>query len=135
MAVLTEIGATYGVAIAPTATAGQALSDMRSHGVEALPVLDKGKLVGILTEGDLARAFYERIYHRSHDPTLMMKLLNTPIREFMSVHPVHVLVGMDAAEALALMRKKNIKHLPLLRADGAFLGIVERKTVLGLVLQ
>jgi CBS domain-containing protein len=44
------------VTIEALATLGEAAAMMRSNGIGCLPVLDRGKMVGLVTRGDLARA-------------------------------------------------------------------------------
>ncbi|NLZ31658.1 MAG: CBS domain-containing protein, partial [Firmicutes bacterium] len=45
------------VIVAPEDTLGRALELMKKHSIRRLPVMSKGKLVGLVTENDLMRAY------------------------------------------------------------------------------
>jgi chloride channel protein, CIC family len=73
---------------------------MKSRGIDAAPVLDSGRLEGIVTTRDMARV--------SED-----KWSETPVREVMSKR---LLVGYSEetlSEALHRMTENNISHLPI----------------------
>jgi CBS domain-containing protein len=77
---------------------------MKSKGADAAPVLDSGRLVGMVTTRDMARV--------SED-----KWSKTLVREVMSKR---VIVGYSRetlSEALNRMAKNNISHLPVVDQD------------------
>lgn len=45
------------VMVAPEDTLGKALELMKEHSIRRLPVMAKGKLVGLVTENDLMKAY------------------------------------------------------------------------------
>ncbi len=55
-AVAREIMSAPAVSISPEVSSGQAAALMLEHGINRLPVLQDGKIVGMVTRGDLVRA-------------------------------------------------------------------------------
>ena len=97
----------------PQATLYEALALMADKEVGAVPVIDKGKIVGIFSERDLAR---RAVCNRQ----LSMK---ASIKKFMTkqVRCVHPQTSME--ECMAIMTTHRIRHLPILE-DGTIVGII-----------
>ena len=85
--------------------------DKSGHQV-ALVVAADGSLLGILTDGDIRRA------------VLAGTSLEKPVSEVMGAHPVTAAASTPREEVLALMRRKNIHHLPLVDGSGHVAGLV-----------
>ena len=101
------------LSIQPDVLVYDALKLMAEKNVGALLVLDKGRLVGILSERDYARKVI-----------LMGKSsLNTPVRDIMTERVVCVRPEETVEECMALMTAKHIRHLPVLVGDRV-VGIV-----------
>ncbi|MEN9361578.1 MAG: hypothetical protein RL095_3113 [Verrucomicrobiota bacterium] len=49
------------ITVSPEASILEALNLLLNHHIHALPVLDQGRLVGIITDGDLLRAFRNQL--------------------------------------------------------------------------
>lgn len=81
----------------------------------AASVVDKeGKLVGIITDGDIRRHLI-----------LDEKTLNKPAKGIMTETPITIKKGKLAAEALRIMQEKNIDDLPVVDEDGYALGMID----------
>jgi arabinose-5-phosphate isomerase len=79
-----------------------------------VPIVDgDGKVVGVVTTGDLTR-----LLERSED------FLEIPVREVMTRTPKVVTLGELASAAVHLMEKFGIMALPVVREDGGLEGIV-----------
>jgi arabinose-5-phosphate isomerase len=79
-----------------------------------VPIVDgDGKVVGVVTTGDLTR-----LLERSES------FLEIPVREVMTRTPKVVTVGELASAAVHLMEKFGIMALPVVREDGGLEGIV-----------
>ncbi|GAB6099442.1 KpsF/GutQ family sugar-phosphate isomerase [Halanaerocella petrolearia] len=80
---------------------------------------EQGKLVGIITDGDIRRLLEE-------DPNLMHK----EAQEIMSVDPTAITPDKLAAEALKVMQDKEINDLPVVDKEGQPLGLVNFQDLL-----
>lgn len=97
----------------PTETLAQAVGRMAASDTGALPVVEGGRLVGILSKRDvLARVVRDRL-----DPD------TADVAQAMSAHPVSVRPNTRADQAVHLMREKRFRHLPVVEA-GQLVGMV-----------
>jgi len=95
---------------------------MEAHRIRRLPVVDRGKLVGMVTEHRL------EAYTPSKATTLSVweigyLLGNTPVKDIMEKNVVTVTPDMTVEEVLALAQEKEVGALPVLE-DGRVVGIV-----------
>ncbi len=91
----------------PNTTVFEALQLMADKDVGALPVVDKGKLVGIFSERDYARKVI----------LLGKTSKKTFVREIMTPHVVYATPDMTNDQGLALMSAKRIRHLPVMDGE------------------
>lgn len=75
--------------------------------IGALPVLDNGRLVGIFSERD---ALYQLAEHGA-------AMLSATVGEVMTAPPITVTPATPVLEALGLMTRRRIRHLPVMDAD------------------
>ncbi len=105
------------------ASTGQTVQDavdlMAEKGVGALPVLDKGKLVGIFSERDVLR----RIIALRKNPA-EVKVEKAMTGELIIASP-----DSEVNECIALMRKYSIRHIPIVK-DLKLTGIVSLRDLL-----
>ena len=103
------------VSIDPGATVYQAIERMVEHNVGSIVVIDGGRLAGIFTERDYLR----RIALQGRTSR------ETRVADAMTAAPL-VAVGPDASvdRCLGMMTDHKIRHLPVLDAEGALLGVV-----------
>ena len=99
--------------IKPDKTAYDAMQLMADKKIGALPVLEAGKLIGIIT----ARG-YPGMAKRL-DRTLREVL----VKEIMSSQVAHVSPDDTIKNCIALITEKRIRHLPVLENDQIF-GII-----------
>ncbi len=88
------------VSVRPEAYVNEVLGVMRSKGFDALPVIESGRLIGIVANLDLARLPEE-------------KWPVTMTREIMSKKLVLGHAGDTLYDAMDLMNRNNISHLPI----------------------
>lgn len=100
--------------VKPEATIQEAARRMKELNVGTMPVsADSQSLVGIVTDRDLAiRALAEG------------KGPQTPVRDAMSPHVVCCSVEDDVEDAASLMKKHQIRRLPVLDQNQRLCGIV-----------
>jgi len=129
------------LSVRPEATIAEAIRLMLDNRISGLPVLDEtGRLVGILTEGDLLRrgeTGTER--HRPRWLEILMgpgRLAEEYVRthgrriaEVMTRDPVGVSPDTPLEEIVALMERHRIKRVPVLDGDVP-VGILSRADLL-----
>jgi CBS domain-containing protein len=104
--ILQEKGGTA-QSIQPDATVYDALKLMAEKNVGALLVLEKGKLVGIISERDYAR----KVILKGKSS------LDTPVKEIMTERVMFVRPEQTVEECMALVTEKHVRHLPVLIGD------------------
>ena len=94
----------------PVRTAIQLMAD---HYIGALPVLESGKLAGIVSERDYARKVV--LMGRKSTETVVGTIMSAPV----------VVVGphLTVNECMVLMTEKRIRHLPVTER-GRVIGVV-----------
>ena len=104
------------ITISPNHSIGTALARMRQGGFRRLPVVENGKLVGIITDRDLRLAMNSPYVMREgwYDSYLMEHL---EVRSCMTPDPLTVDVDENLLDAVRLMRKHKFGGLPVLDAD------------------
>ena len=108
----------------PDATARMAAQRMASRNVGSLLVVDGGRhVLGVITDRDLAL----RLVAQGLDPHL------TRVSELMTPHPDTVGEQTSVEDALAVMRSRGVRRLPVLGAGGTLAGVVSVDDVLVLL--
>ena len=124
------------VTVTPEATVGEAASLLNERRVSGAPVLKDGRLVGMVTEGDLIRR--REIGSDEEGQSWWLRLLGTGggaqgyikahakhIADVMTRKPVTVEEATPVAEIARLLETHHIKRVPVLR-DGRLVGVVSR---------
>jgi len=118
--------------VAPTATVMDALMAMTAaKGGSAVVADAEGKLMGIFTDGDFRRLVGEGRTKDSGQKTeasvncLLSSVLDAPIAQYMTPHPLFVRDDAYAAELLKIFERKHIDDLPVCDAEGRAVGLVD----------
>ncbi|OPY73957.1 MAG: Inosine-5'-monophosphate dehydrogenase [Syntrophorhabdus sp. PtaU1.Bin058] len=100
---------------------------MEFHRIGRLPVIDKGKLVGLVTKDDLLKASPSSTtpYNQRQLFYLMSKLT---VKEIMKTNVVTVTPDTTIEKAVALAQKNRVGCLPVVD-DGRVLGIITTNDV------
>jgi CBS domain-containing protein len=93
--------------IAPEATVFDAIKLMADKNIGSLPVMSRGKLVGVFTERDYARKI---VLHGKSSK-------ETRVREILSGQPVTVAPDESVEECMRLMTEHRIRHLPVVQNE------------------
>lgn len=101
------------ITVAPDDTVGQALALMEKHNISGLPVVEKTKLVGIVTGRDV----------RFAQPSLSVK-------QVMTKNVVKAEEGTSIEEAQRLLRDHKIEKLPIVNKAGELAGLITFKDIL-----
>ena len=99
--------------IAPNAMVFDAIQLMAEKNVGALPVVEDGKLVGIISERDYTRKVI--LKGKSSKETPIKDIMT---QELLTVHP-----GDSISECMHLMTDKRVRHLPVIE-DDKMVGLV-----------
>ncbi len=99
--------------IAPNATVQDAMQRMADHNIGALPVVQADKLVGIVSERDIARKIF--LFDRSARAIKVSEVMSSPV--------IYVLPHQTRDECMALVTNKRVRHLPVLD-EGRLLGVI-----------
>ena len=100
--------------IAPESTLQEAACKMKEYNFGSLPVCDGDRLIGMITDRDIAI----RSVSAGDDPT------KCPVREIMTPSLVYSFDDAEVEDAATLMQQKQIRRLPILNRDKRLVGIV-----------
>jgi len=135
---VSDVMSTDVISVAPDTSVRDVAAKLVHHGISSLPVVDRtGRLVGIVSEGDLIRRveigteprhswwrslFSDALasahaYVRSHGRLA---------RDVMTVAPVTASADEPLDKLAARMARKRLKRLPVLR-DGRVVGVIARR--------
>jgi CBS domain-containing protein len=84
-----------------------ALKMMRDSRVRSIMVIDDGRLVGIVSQGDCAI----KVLLPNDDPR------TTSIRKIMTPNPITVRPDNTLEECMGIMMQKHIRHLPVMENE------------------
>jgi CBS domain-containing protein len=137
------------VTVQATAPVREAAALLRKHKIGGLPVMEEGKLVGIITESDILRLLETGKISDDLWLPSPLEVIEVPIREIINwektkhaladigklevrnvmSHPaISIGEDEDIEDAAALLLSRKITRLPVLR-DGTLVGIVARADI------
>src|SRR5918995_2329813 len=92
---------------------------MRDEDVGLAPVVEGDRLVGTLTDRDIAI----RVVAEGKDPA------STPVREVASTEVVTVSPEQDLDEATRLMAQHQVRRVPVVEEDGRLVGMLAQADI------
>ena len=101
------------ITVGPDATCGEAATLMKQEDCGSLPVVEAGRLVGIVTDRDIVI----RAVAAGKDPRTCR------VSEVMSADPLTVTPDDEIAQAEKVMSERQVRRLPVVR-DGKLVGIL-----------
>jgi CBS domain-containing protein len=105
--------------VEPSSTIADAARLMRDSDVGSLPVVEDGKLKGVVTDRDIA----VRAVAEGKDPK------GTKVGDVLSQDVVTIDPQQDLDEALRLMARHQVRRLPVVEEDGRLVGIIAQADV------
>ena len=118
------------VTVTPDATVAEAWDLMRESEVRHVPVVDRGALVGMVSDRDLARFDIGRLLVTEGAEGLRHEL-GTPVLKVMTTNVIAVTPETGLAEIIELLVEHRIGAVPVVRSDvGEVIGIVSYVDVL-----
>lgn len=114
----------------PMDTARTALLLLEDQHIRHLPIVDDGKLVGMVTDRDL-RDYRLPLFEELEDPAHAEKLMDTPLQVVMQGGVIAVDDGESVQTAIDLMLEYGIGAVPVLdRHSDELIGIVSYVDIL-----
>ena len=96
---------------------------LKEHNIRRLPVLEKGKLVGIVTDRDLKRASpSDATSLEAHE--ILYLIANIKIREIMTKNPITVPYNFTIEEAAEILLQARISGMPVVDKKGEVIGTI-----------
>jgi len=132
-----DVMTTAVVTVSPDSAVQDLAKLLSERGISGVPVVENGRLVGIVSEGDLLRRAETGTERRTarrrwrwFDPGLeeardYVKTHGQTVRHIMTREVISVDETADLTEVATLMETKRIKRVPVLR-DGMLVGILSR---------
>lgn len=117
------------VVASPTDTAAAAWRLLRQHQIRHLPVVEDGKLVGIVTDRDIRLVFPSALTsgRREQDPHDTLDKVS--VREIMTGQVITVAPEASIADAGRLILERRIGGLPVVQAS-RLVGIITKTDIL-----
>jgi CBS domain-containing membrane protein len=123
----------------------QAWGELQNRSIKALPVVDQqNRLVGIITQTDLAKVFMEKLSQSSNTESVEQKLYQlqqtqqsqqTPVGLLMTTPVTAVNADSHIVDALPLFVERKIHHLPVVERNRVVVGMLTRTDLLALLQQ
>ncbi|MCE7988300.1 MAG: CBS domain-containing protein [Caldilinea sp. CFX5] len=125
-----DVMATALLCVDSLTTVPEAQRLMQEHRIRRLPVIDDGKLVGIITQGDVRGALPSEAttLNRTEQAYLMNQV---KVDRIMHTNVLTIRPEASLADAARLMVQHKIGGLPVLADDGAVIGIVTESDIFG----
>lgn len=105
-------------AVTPDTTAQEAARLMKSEDVGALPIVEDGRLIGVVTDRDLS----VRVVAEARGA-------ETPVSEVASKDIVTIDPQQSLEEAARLMAEHQVRRLPVVEEDGRLVGVLAQADV------
>ncbi len=121
------------VTVTPRNAIRTAINLMREGGYRRLPVIDRGRLVGIITDRDLRRAANSPFVVREqwYDNFILDHI---EVGSCMTPNPLTVEPSASIADAARLLRNHKIGGLPVV-ADNQLVGIITETDLLDFLIE
>ena len=106
-------------------TMQQAISLMTDNKISMLPVMDEGKLVGIVTDRDLKRAApsYVTVLEVKQ---ILYHMARVEVRAIMNIDPITASPDLTIEETAELLLAHRISGCPVVDKDGNIIGVITK---------
>ncbi len=125
------------IAVGPDSTVDEVADILLSHEISAVPVIDRGGLLGIVSEGDLIRraeigtapqgqSWWLRFFsNNASQAEGYVKSHSAHVTDVMTKQVATVVESTPVVDIATLLEHNRIKRVPVMR-DGQVVGIVSR---------
>jgi len=139
MKLIKEIMVEQVITAKPEDSVTEVVKLFRKKDIRGAPVIENGKIVGIISEKDIAKLMEkhhvqpEKLMPKPFDigaPFRLMKAAETKVKDIMTKKVVFISPDASAVEAATLMVQKKINRLPVVNGSNMLVGIVTRTDIL-----
>lgn len=133
-----DIMSTPVISVAPDTPVKDIAALLSEKRISGVPVLDEGRLAGLVSEGDLVRrheigtehakrsgSWWLRMFSADQTPAEYVKTHGSLARDIMTREVETIAPDTPVAEIATLLESRGIKRVPVMR-DGELVGIVSR---------
>jgi acetoin utilization protein AcuB len=116
------------ITIDADASMNDAIKLLKNHNIKMLPVMEKGKLVGIVTDRDIKRASAsDATSLEIHE--LLYLISKIKIREIMTQNPITVPHDYTVEETAEILLKHNISGVPVIDPYREVVGTITQNDI------
>lgn len=119
--------------VSPDTPAVEAGHILVEHSIRRLPVVEDGRLVGIVTYDDIRGARPSAAARTVDELELAYLLANLPISEVMTRDPVTVSADETIGRAADAMLANEVGGVPVVDRDGRLVGLITESDIFRLV--
>lgn len=117
------------ITIEANATFEKATALIKLHDISTLPVMEKTRVVGVVTMEELSNAI-ERFASDQPPPGMPDKISNLTVKEIMQTKITTIPLVYTVEETAELMLKKGINSISVVDGEGRLSGIITRSDIL-----
>lgn len=130
------------VTLDPDETVHEAAKRLAHHRISGAPVVQEGKVVGVITESDIIRAALPPIPSEggpaaleilTHADEVGHRPESKTVAEVMTTLVVEISPEDSTGKAAAEMERRGVNRLPVVDRDGTLVGIVARADLVRLM--
>jgi CBS domain-containing protein len=110
------------LSVDPETTLAEVARRMRIDDSDSVAVMDEGRLVGIITEGDLVRAIADGVDPQQARADVVM-----------SADPATIGADEDVAMVAVKMMRLGLRHLPVVNKEGKPVGLVSARNLVAIL--
>ena len=131
-----EVMTTGAVTVRPDTPTKVALRMLDGHAITSMPVVQDGRIVGVVSEADLLRNTVPRD-GRTHllpiEDDASREAPSSCVLDVMTHHPLTVDATLDLADAVDLMTSTAVKSVPVVDRAERVVGMLSRRDVVHLL--
>jgi acetoin utilization protein AcuB len=121
------------IAVDENSSMEEATALMNEHHIRVLPVLDRGKLVGVVADRDLKRAAPSDTV-RLEKPSYSYILSNVKVGSIMTRNPITVPLNFSIEETAEVLLKHRITGVPVVDDKGEVVGMITLQDLLRVII-
>ena len=122
------------VTVSPDASLPEAHRLMSDNNIRRLPVLKGGRLVGVVTRGDVRGAEPSEASSLSIWEINYL-LANLKIKQIMTRDPLTATEDMTLGEVAKIMLDNKVSGLPVIEKEGTMVGIITESDIFRMIVQ